>query len=246
MAPTPPGSVKISHKKDDHRRRPHRFHVSWSPLPGRWICYCLKNQNFLDFIQFFGKFGTIVSWRSFFSILDPPLHVLNPTQRISNRIHVIRLSLEHWPNFLVVKFKRCNHLKKRVIKERPCHVCISYYTVADPGFPRGSLSYYYLPQTKFAKVMFSQVSVCPQGAMHRGGVRGRGDMHGGEGGMVCMEGGMHGMRDGSCSGRYAFYWNAFLFGLIFAANCMKMKKKLDWDALPRSVTAMVICLIVLL
>ena len=25
--------------------------------------------------------------------------------------------------------------------------------------------------------------------------------------------------------RYAFYWNAFLFGLIFAENCMKMKKK---------------------
>ena len=25
------------------------------------------------------------------------------------------------------------------------------------------LNYYYRPQTKFAKVMFSQVSVCPQG-----------------------------------------------------------------------------------
>ena len=28
----PPGSVKISNKKDGHRRRPHRFHVS-RPLP---------------------------------------------------------------------------------------------------------------------------------------------------------------------------------------------------------------------
>ena len=41
--------------------------------------------------------------------------------------------------------------------------------VADPGFlrrfanPRGEVSCYYRPQTKFAKVVFSQVSVCPQG-----------------------------------------------------------------------------------
>ena len=26
-----------------------------------------------------------------------------------------------------------------------------------------------------------------------------------------MAGGMHGIRDGHCSGRYASYWNAFLF-----------------------------------
>ena len=36
----PPGPVKIGHKKDGHRRRPHRFHVSCPPLPGRWIRYC--------------------------------------------------------------------------------------------------------------------------------------------------------------------------------------------------------------
>ena len=29
----PPGPVKIGHKKDGHRRRPHRFHVSRPPLP---------------------------------------------------------------------------------------------------------------------------------------------------------------------------------------------------------------------
>ena len=34
---------------------------------------------------------------------------------------------------------------------------------------------HYRPQTKFAKVMFLQVSVCPQGG---GGVCGRGSMHG--------------------------------------------------------------------
>ena len=32
--------VKIGHKKDGHQRRPHRFHVSRPPLPGRWIRYC--------------------------------------------------------------------------------------------------------------------------------------------------------------------------------------------------------------
>ena len=30
-AMAPPGPVKIGHKKDGHRRRPHRFHVSWPP-----------------------------------------------------------------------------------------------------------------------------------------------------------------------------------------------------------------------
>ena len=40
-AMAPPGPVKIGHKKDGHRRRPHRFHVSRPPpLPGRWIRYC--------------------------------------------------------------------------------------------------------------------------------------------------------------------------------------------------------------
>ena len=27
-----------------------------------------------------------------------------------------------------------------------------------------------------------------------------------------------------CSGRYTFYWNAFLFGKTFAKNCLKMKE----------------------
>ena len=30
-------------------------------------------------------------------------------------------------------------------------------------------------------------------------------------------------RGGHCCGRYAFYWNAFLFGKIFAEYCIKMK-----------------------
>ena len=31
--------------------------------------------------------------------------------------------------------------------------------------------------------------------------------------------------DGYCCGRYASYWNAFLFSIRFAENCIKMKKK---------------------
>ena len=42
---TPPGPMKISHKKDGHQRWPHRFHVSRAPLPGRWIRYCLQWVN---------------------------------------------------------------------------------------------------------------------------------------------------------------------------------------------------------
>ena len=53
------------------------------------------------------------------------------------------------------------------------------------------------------------------------GMCGRGDVHGKEGGCpfrlaclarkACMAGGgVHGRRDGHCSGRYASYWNAFL------------------------------------
>ena len=42
----------------------------------------------------------------------------------------------------------------------------------------------YRPQTKFAKVMFSQVSVCPRG------MRGRGHMHGWR--SMCGQGGLHG------------------------------------------------------
>ena len=38
----PPGPVKISHKKDGHQRRLHRFRVSWPPLPSRWIRYCYR------------------------------------------------------------------------------------------------------------------------------------------------------------------------------------------------------------
>ena len=43
---------------------------------------------------------------------------------------------------------------------------------------------------------------------------------------VCMEGGMHGRRDGHCSGQYASYWNAFLFIFVFQpVNVTLVQKK---------------------
>ena len=63
------------------------------------------------------------------------------------------------------------------------------------------MQYYYRPQTKFAKVMFSQVSVCPrrEGACMAGGMRGRGmcradgggGMHGGAGESATAASGTH-------------------------------------------------------
>ena len=50
---------------------------------------------------------------------------------------------------------------------------------------------------------------CVAGGLHgRGMCMARGHVWQG----VCVAGGrMHGRRDGHCSGRYASYWNAFLF-----------------------------------
>ena len=64
-----------------------------------------------------------------------------------------------------------------------------------------------------------------EGGMHgKGGVCGKGGMRG-EGGMhgKGWQGDMHGggdacKRDGYCSGRYASYWNAFLFDITFVEH----------------------------
>ena len=61
-----------------------------------------------------------------------------------------------------------------------------------------------------------------QGGMHGGGVCVARGMCG-SGGLAWQEG-MCGRRNGHCSGRYASYWNAFLFGKFFSKNCMEMKK----------------------
>ena len=67
---------------------------------------------------------------------------------------------------------------------------------------------YYRPQTKFAKVMFLHVSVCPQGkgACMAGGMHGRG---------ACMTGGVHGWRAymvGGMHGRRHLWQGACMAG----------------------------------
>ena len=90
---------------------------------------------------------------------------------------------------------------------------VSASAVKDSGFLRlgvptpefGIKTYYYRPQTKFAKVMFSQVFVCSQGGLDQGGVCIQRDLHpggsasrgsasGGGGaasGWVCIQGDPH-------------------------------------------------------
>ena len=93
------------------------------------------------------------------------------------------------------------------------------------GCPWNEIDVYYRPQTKFAKIMFLHVSVCQQGGgvacvagervwghAWRGACVAGGQAW--QGGM-CGKG-MHAppqriLRDRSMSGRYASYWNAFLF-----------------------------------
>ena len=59
--------------------------------------------------------------------------------------------------------------------------------------------------------------VCMAGGMHvwQGCVHGMG--HAWQGGVRGKGGGMRGRRDGHCSGRYAYYWNTFLFHCILTA-----------------------------
>ena len=86
---------------------------------------------------------------------------------------------------------------------------------------------FYRPQTKFAKVMFSQVGggggMCGRGACMAGGacVHGRGGMHTWQGGyawqgvcMACMPPGRY-YEIRSMSGRYTSYWNSFLLVISF-------------------------------
>ena len=119
---------------------------------------------------------------------------------------------------------------------------ISYACVISSGW-----RFFTVRNSSCGKVMFSQASVILstwghvwwgvwwggihggvwQGAYIVGGVCGRGacmagGMHGGRGGMRgrghVWRGGMHGRRDSHCSGRYASYWNAFLFQKLIASE----------------------------
>ena len=60
----PPGPVKICNKKDGCLRRLHRFHVSYPPPPGLWICYC-----YLTY-KTFNQFTICLHKEQYFSLND--------------------------------------------------------------------------------------------------------------------------------------------------------------------------------
>ena len=65
-----------------------------------------------------------------------------------------------WQKFLVASrnvFTRCE------VKSHQSEILHSWIFPLGVGKDQKPLLYFYRPQTKFAKVMFSQVSVCPQG-----------------------------------------------------------------------------------
>ena len=70
--------------------------------------------------------------------------------------------------------------------------------------------------------------------MTKGGMCGRGACMA-EG---CAWGGLHGRRDSHCSGRYASYWNAFLFsrvfdcGVLYILNCNLFSRV--WEGVERT------------
>ena len=84
----------------------------------------------------------------------------------------------------------------------------------------GVPTYYYRPQRSCGKVIFSQVSISHS-------------VHGGRGVDLSMHWGRHSpgrhppcrhllpTTDVYCSGQYASYWNAFLFGQIFLQTVWK-------------------------
>ena len=101
------------------------------------------------------------------------------------------------------------------------------FSVANPGFPRfgcanprdGGKNLLLPPANEVCEgYVFTPVcqSFCSQGVPARGGgLVPRGSGPGGSGDPP---------RDGYCCGRYASYWNVFLFGKTFAENGMKMKE----------------------
>ena len=90
----------------------------------------------------------------------------------------------------------------------------------DPGFPRrgvptaefGAKTYYYRPQTKLREG-YVFTGICH--SVNRGGCLVR------EVPVGCL---VETPRDVHWCGRYASYWNTFLFNKIFTENCMKMKE----------------------
>ena len=98
----------------------------------------------------------------------------------------------------------------------------------------GAKTYIYRPQRSCGKVMFSQASVILSTGdvaetpldRHPPGRHPLCPVHAGIHTASLVHAGINSPppSDGHCCGRYASYWNAFLFGKFFTENCMNMNE----------------------
>ena len=136
----------------------------------------------------------------------------------------LKFLLDHDPMILV--FRRDLVIMKVYIHARTPFTITSESNV---GSSDNQIHNIYRPQTKFAKVMFLHVSVCPQGvpgqvppweSTPRGQVHPPGQVHPRQ----VPPGQVHNPGSSACweiwvtSGRYASYWNAFLFYRIISIS----------------------------
>ena len=144
----------------------------------------------------------------------------------------------------------CAHLPATKMKESQAHACISCRSQGSGRsriFPTPKVdvkNYYYCLQTKFVKVMFSQVFVCPQGGLCLGRVSVQGVFWGVSAqGSLCW--GVHGVclfrgfsvqgvsvQGHLCQGdlrmvtydQYTSYWNLFSFGQFFPQKLHEIER----------------------
>ena len=150
-----------------------------------------------------------------------------------------------------------NFLHHNIVRFPPKNKSIGSYVIKCKGSftlnESESNGYFYSPQTKFAKVIFLQVSVCPRGGAC---VTGHVWTHahpqplGTHAPRACTPrahmplplgthapGGYYEMR--SMSRRYASYWNAFLFKKILSLVNVNIKLDSLWTNLEANKTRMV-------
>ena len=97
----PPGPVKISHKKDCCQRRPHRFHVSWPPLPDRWILCChmlFYNSTWTTFVSIFIP-GYFVRWTN----------TLKPNWHSTGMVLFFLVCGENWACAILIESQESEH-----------------------------------------------------------------------------------------------------------------------------------------
>ena len=186
------------------------FHLGKTPL----TFFNIQRFIFPCHLQLFDKRGNTISSNSFFGI-------------------------DAWENYTVTFGTRmfidtppfCGSVHSTNIKERMISLVAHHFAWVFQIFNH--------LQTKFAKVMFLQVSVCPQGrvsmprtreASAQGGSRPR---TGGHVQIQAQEGcvSQHALRqtppsaDGYCCERFASYWNAFLSMFNLTSRVLNFEQK---------------------